>query len=394
MSTAVEQPAGTREAAAGARSRAAIRPMRVLFALPGLHRVSRGAEVAFESVASHLAGVPGLDITLAGSGPPIAGRPYRFMHVRCRARERWARWPRVPPFRSGIVYEEASFARRLWGMIDPAAYEATVTCAYPFTNWVLRAHTRNRRRPAHIFVTQNGDWAPRARNSEYRYFGCDGLVCTNPEYFERHRGRYRCALIPNGVDTSRFSPGREERETLGIPAGVPVVLIVAALIASKRVAEGIAAAAKIPGAAVVVAGDGPLREQVDRTGRELLGARFRRVSVPHERMPALYRSADVLLHMSTDEPFGNIYLEAMSTGLPVVAHDSLNSRWIIGVHGALADTRDPVAVARALREAITDTDEARRARRAIVADRFAWPVVASQYARFVEEVVTGRAGRA
>ena len=370
-------------------------PLRILFALPGLHRVGRGAEVAFESVASHLAAMPGMEVTLAGSGPPIAGRPYRFMHVRCGARERYARWPKLPPFRSGIVYEEASYARRLWGMIDPSSYDATVTCAYPFTNWALRARKRAGRRPAHIFVTQNGDWAPRARNSEYRHFGCDGLVCTNPEYFERHRGRYRCALIPNGVDPSRFSPGASEREALGFPAGSPVVLIVAALIGSKRVAEGVAAAARVPGAAVMVAGDGPLREEVERAGRELLGDRFRRVSVPHERMPALYRSADVLLHMSMDEPFGNIYLEAMSTGLPVVAHDNINSRWIIGEHGNLVDTHDGEAVARAIGAAVSgDSEGARRARRSMVAERFAWPVVASRYGAFLDEVVAQRAGRA
>ena len=38
-------------------------------------------------------------------------------------------------------------------------------------------------------------------------------------------------------------------------------------------------------------------------------------------MPGLYRSAEVLLHMSVDEPFGNIYVEALASGLPVVTHD-------------------------------------------------------------------------
>jgi glycosyltransferase involved in cell wall biosynthesis len=194
------------------------------------------------------------------------------------------------------------------------------------------------------------------------------------------------------VDTARFSPGLAERGGLGFPEGSPLVLIVAALIESKRVAEGIAAAARAPGAAVVVAGDGPLRERVERIGRELLGERFRRVSVAHDQMPALYRSADVLLHMSTDEPFGNIYLEAMSTGLPVVAHDNINSRWIIGEHGVLTDTRDAGAVAAALGAAVGgDSARAREARRVMVRERFAWPIVAAQYARFIEEVVSQRA---
>jgi glycosyltransferase involved in cell wall biosynthesis len=367
---------------------------RVLFALPGLHRVNRGAEVAFESLASHLARVPGMEVTLAGSGGPIEGRPYRFVHVPARSRERFGGWPKVPPLRSGIVYEDASFALHLWRAMEPGAYEATVTCAYPFTNWALRARRRRGGGPAHLFVTQNGDWPARALNGEFRYFGCDGLVCTNPEYLQRHRTAYRCALIPNGVDTSRFSPGAPEGAALGLPEG-PVVLIVAALTPYKRVREGIEAAARVPGAAVVVAGDGPLRDEVERTGRGLLGERFRRVSVAHDRMPALYRSAGALLHMRTDEPFGNIYLEAMSAGVPVVAHDNMNSRWIVGAHGRLVDTRDPGAVAGALRDVLSgDSAAARGARREMVGQRFAWPIVAAQYARFIDEVAGARAAGA
>ena len=46
----------------------ATKPLRVLFALPGLHRVVRGAEVAFESVAREIARTPGYGVTLVGSG--------------------------------------------------------------------------------------------------------------------------------------------------------------------------------------------------------------------------------------------------------------------------------------------------------------------------------------
>src|SRR3546814_5508392 len=62
-----------------------------------------------------------------------------------------------------------------------------------------------------IFVTQNGDWPAYASNTEYRSFSCDGLVCTNPDYLERNSVRWNCALIPNGVDLARFSPGAAER---------------------------------------------------------------------------------------------------------------------------------------------------------------------------------------
>ena len=66
-------------------------------------------------------------------------------------------------------------------------------------------------------------------------------------------------------------------------------------------------------------------------------------------MPELYHSADVLLHMSQTESFGNIYVEAMCSGLPIVAHDSAVTRWILGEdHPGLVDTTDLAAVSRAV----------------------------------------------
>ena len=51
------------------------KPLRILFALPGLHRVVRGAEVAFESVAREIARTPGYSVTLIGSGQPRPDEP-------------------------------------------------------------------------------------------------------------------------------------------------------------------------------------------------------------------------------------------------------------------------------------------------------------------------------
>src|SRR5690606_25588022 len=184
---------------------------------------------------------------------------------------------------------DATFASQLWHVYRPGEYDATVTCNYPFSNWALRVRG-GRRRPAHIFVPQNGDRPARAGNREYRFFGCDGLVCTNPEFFEANRARWRCALIPNGVDTARFTPGPSDRARFGLSNGAPVVLIASALIPSKRVLEGIRAVSGLPDVQLLVLGDGELRDAVDREGRERLGARFRRATVSFGEMPAAYRS--------------------------------------------------------------------------------------------------------
>ena len=360
--------------------------LRVLFALPGLHRVSRGAEAAFENVARQLARRDDFEITLVGSGAERPGEPYRFIHAPMKPRERFEKWPRLPPLRSEYRWEELTFIPGLWRSIRTADYDVTMTCSYPFVNWALRMR-RTGGRPRHVFVTQNGDWPAQRRNAEYKLFSCDGLVCTNPEYFERQKNTWRCALIPNGMDAARYTPGSAERAAFNIPAGVPVVLMVSALIPSKFVAGGVRAVAALPGVHLVVAGDGPQRTEVDALAAQLLPGRFTRLTTTMDRMPALYRCADVFLHLSRDEAFGNVYIEALATGLPVVGHDYPTARWILGEFGSLVDTTDDARTTEALRLALAGPAEP-EARHTFAAQHYDWPAVGARYADFLREVVS------
>jgi glycosyltransferase involved in cell wall biosynthesis len=362
--------------------------MRILFALPGFHRFERGAEIALLSLAAELARA-GEDVTVIGSGDARAGTPYRFLYAGSVRRERLEKLPRIPALRSDTGWEEATFAPGLLRAYRPADHDVTVTCSFPFTNWVLRRPVIGGRRPPHVFVTQNGDWPAISNDSEFKTFGCEGLVCTNPDYLERNRDRWRCALIPNGIDATRFTPGAAERARLGLPEQGPVVLMVSALIPSKRVEDGVRAVSHMPGAQLVVAGDGPEREAVDRLAAELLPGRFRRLTVAATEMPALYRSADVFLHLSKEESFGNVYIEALGCGAPVVGHDSARLRWIVGDDAVLLDTSDPVAVARALEQAIASR-ETLVPRGVARAGNFAWPRVAAHYREFLAEVVAAQ----
>jgi len=369
-------------------------PLRILIALPGLHRVHRGAEAAFENVALELAGM-GQQVTVIGSGPELPARPYGYRRVALRPREYFARWPTFPPLRSEYRWEELTFAPGLWRTYDPKAYDLTVTCSFPFVNWVLRAKKHRSRGPVHVFVTENGDWPARRVNAEYRFFSCDGLVCTNPEYLHRHQHRWTCALIPNGADMDRFTPdGPNLRDRLNLPVG-PVVLMVSALIPSKHVESGIRAVARLSGVSLVLAGDGPLREECDALGRSLLHDRYHRLTLPAQDMPALYRSADLLLHLSREEAFGNIYIEAAACGLPVAAHDYPTARWILEDLGRYADTADPEALDALLQNALQGLGASREdkySRHERIRRRFAWPVVAAAYARFFRELAA-RHGR-
>ncbi len=350
--------------------------MRLLFALPGFHKYDRGAEVALMSVAEALA-ASGDDVTLMGSGEPRPGTSYRFQHVDAVARERFEKWPHFPPVRSETAWEDATFSANLLRSYDPSAYDAVVTCSFPFTQWALRRPAR--RKPLQIFITQNGDWPAVENRSEYRSFSCDGLVCTNPDYYERNRSIWNCALIPNGVDLARFKPGPGERARFGFPPDKPIILMVSAFIESKRVLDGIRAVSTMDDAYLVVAGDGPLRNEAQELADKLMPNRFQRISLTAQEMPALYQSADAFLHLSLLESFGNVFLEAWATGLPIIAHDTERLRWILGDYGNLCDTEDMPVLANTLTEALRSD----RINKISGIERFAWSTIAKEYRNFI-----------
>jgi glycosyltransferase involved in cell wall biosynthesis len=359
--------------------------LRVAFALSGLHRVTRGAEVAFEEVSKEIARRAGMDVTLIGSGPSRPDMPYHYKRARCISRKFFEHWPRLPYVRDHYSYEELSFVPGLWRAFSPKDFDVTVTCGYPYTNWVLRTG-RGGHRPKHVYVTQNGDWMVHSRDWEYRHFSCDGLICTNPEYFERHRDRYPCALIPNGVNPDMFCPGDSARQALGLPDG-PVVLMVSALASFKRIIEGIKAVAPMPGVYLVIAGDGEQRSAVQKLGDKLMPGRFKLLTLPRAQMPQLYRSANVFLHMSQDEPSANAYIEALATGLPIVTHDRYVTRWTLEDQAVLVNTSDDDAV----RDGISRAMKLGRAsdvsaRRQIVHRRFSWSAIAGQYCEFFASI--------
>ena len=354
--------------------------LRFLFALPGFHQEERGAEIALLAVAEELAR-GGDAVTVMGAGPPRPATEYNYRQVRAVNRRACERLPRLPPFRSETVWEDASFALGLLRAFRPGDFDVTVTCNFPFTHWCLRR--AGRRGPRHLFVTQNGDWPAVSDKAEFRFFDCDGLVCINPDYEAANRKCWNTALIPNGVYPTSYRQAVPDRAAFGLPADAPVVLMVSALIDTKRVLEGIEAVAPLSDTHLVVAGDGPLRSNVDELAERLLPGRFNRISLPAAQMPSLYASCDAFLHMSLFESFGNVFVEAMASGLPIIAHDTPRLRWIVGDCEMLCDTRDIPCTTAAVDRAIAAGRHAPGER----VEAFAWPAIASAYREFARSLL-------
>jgi glycosyltransferase involved in cell wall biosynthesis len=147
----------------------------------------------------------------------------------------------------------------------------------------------------------------------------------------RERGlRVPSGVLSNGVDLDAYSPGLADvriRHRYGLPAGRPLILSVGRLSPEKRtdvLLEAVARLGPDTQIAIAIAGAGPdearLRSQAQRLGlaRKVLFLGF----VPGPDLPGLYRLADVFAIASEAELQSLTTMEAMATGLPVVAVDA------------------------------------------------------------------------
>jgi UDP-glucose:(heptosyl)LPS alpha-1,3-glucosyltransferase len=136
----------------------------------------------------------------------------------------------------------------------------------------------------------------------------------------------RVTLIYNGVDLDRFHPdnrarhGKPMRESLGIPGEAWTVVFVGSGFERKGLApllEGFARAGD-PGSRLVVAGKGDVAPYRRLAAR--LGVEGRVVwTGPRRDVEALYAIADAVALPARYEPFGNVHLEALASGVPVLS---------------------------------------------------------------------------
>jgi glycosyltransferase involved in cell wall biosynthesis len=212
----------------------------------------------------------------------------------------------------------------------------------------------------------------------------------------RRRGFGQVEVVGRGVDAHRFSPEHRDdelRRHWGAAEGDPVFLYVGRLAAEKNVRLACAAfeavRTRVPRARLVLVGDGP--------ERRLLEARHPHAHFAGERRGAVlaahYASADVFLFPSLTDTFGNVVLEAMASGLAIVAYDVAAARQhlVDGWSACLAAPPRPhrfgVATLRALPAAPFQSTLRRRARRA--AQALDWNTVLR---RFEQQLLMAAAG--
>ncbi len=230
-------------------------------------------------------------------------------------------------------------------------------------------------------------------HSYSRHYGFGLLAAPTVAYLRRFHNRTACTLVPTeeladqlrllgfcntqvlarGVDTRLFAPARRDwelRREWGAGPDDPVLLYVGRLAVEKNLELAIqafqAAHTRCPSARLVLVGDGPLAGKLKAHYPQVIFCGMR----TGEELATHYASADIFLFPSLTETFGNVTLEAMASGLAVVAFDYAAAHRHLeqGRSGLLAPIQQPDAFVEAVKMLAFDSvcrqrfrQEARRA---------------------------------
>lgn len=204
-------------------------------------------------------------------------------------------------------------------------------------------------------------------------------------------------VVARGVDTALFSPARrsaELRRLWGVADGEPVVAHIGRLAPEKNlplvVSSFLDMRRRVARARLLLVGDGPERAALQARHPEFLFAGMRTGT----DLAAHYASADVFLFPSATETYGNVTVEAMASGLAVVAYDYAAAEEHVrhGVNGLLAELDDAGQFTRLATDLIVDPARIRElgCNARATAEAIGWDGIYDRFEQLLLDIVEER----
>jgi glycosyltransferase involved in cell wall biosynthesis len=359
--------------------------VRIAMPCTGLGRQRRGFEAFTREVSLALREADGLDLRVYGGGGDLADGERAVWNLprTSRAGRTAAKVAGFGPYFVEQATFFAGFLPHLLSWRPHLLYFADLNFGNACWHW--RRLTGQRFR----MLYYNG--GPTTRP----FTRCDFVQQVTPGHFDTATARgepaERMFVLPHGFTLPPLPAPRNDRvvaqtrAVLGVRAGQRLVLSVGMLGPTLKRMDVLVNAVASMGSdrphLVMLGQETPETPALAAHARALLGDGVRMATWPRERMADAYAAADTFALLSLSEGFGLAYVEAMAAGLPCVAHDNPDTRYIFGDHAYLGDTTSLRSTTELLRLALKEepSDQRRRGRHFWAREHFSWDVLAPRY---------------
>jgi 1,2-diacylglycerol 3-alpha-glucosyltransferase len=366
---------------------------KVFFLCSGLSNVQRGFESFTQECFEALSTVPSLDITLFKGGGKSNHKEVSLWNLH---RNTWAAI-QIGKLtgRGAYLIEQVSFFLSLL----PHIYRQKPNVIY-FSDgnvgnmlWQWRRLTKQKYK---LLFSNGGSLSP-------PFHRWDLVQQLTPSYWQAAldagESKSKQCLVPYGVKVSSKaqiladSEQKQLRKQLGLLIDQPIILSVGAINKShKRMDYLIREIASLPEPHpyLLLLGQAESPEII-QLGENLLGSdSFQVKTVTADRVASYYQAADVFVLASLGEGFGRVFLEAMSYGLPCLAHDYEVARFVLGEEGYFANFKLTGSLTHLIDLVMTEKGEVskRNFRHQSIYDRFSWEKLRPAYIEMIHQCVT------
>ena len=345
------------------------RKLKIAFLSYNSGRVSRGVETFVHELANALTNL-GHQVVVYQSGRALLGALYKTVIIKDQTEPRAAK--SYKPFNNYHALLVKDFTKRTLKAMEP-----DVDIVYPTNGqwqavltrlWCLQKHKKM------IISGQSGPgWDDKINlfTFPHRFIA---LTDYQQKWARKVNSLVRTEKISNGINLEKFS---EEGKPYALSLPKPIILNASAMVEKKRQDLLIKAVSKLKEGSLVLVGSGEEEDKLKTLCQNLIPGRYKILSLPYNQMPAIYRACDVFAFPTVPwESFGIVLLEAMASGLPVVATDDPIRREIVGGAGLFVDPKDSNNFALALKKTLAkDWKNLPRKQ----AEKYAWDKIAQRY---------------